>query len=303
MKKTYPCHKEEKMKIILALMTGLLAAAVLDGFGNSPSDDTMRRIKVGDIQMAYRILGSGDPLVLIMGYGSTMELWEPGLLRSLSASHRVIVFDNRGMGNSEAGQRPFSIEQFADDTAGLIEALGLPKASLLGWSMGALIAQEVALRHPEKVDKLILYAAHCRADLYPPAPEIIQKMTDTSGTPEEQGMRFISVLFPADWLQSHGPRLQEIFYRPMGNIPPEIMGRQSEAIGSWKGCCERLGEIKLPTLVIAGADDQLVPAQNARYLAEKIPHARLVLVENNGHGLMFQSPELFAGTVTEFLKK
>ncbi|MBN1939211.1 MAG: alpha/beta hydrolase [Candidatus Aminicenantes bacterium] len=284
-------------------MTGLLAAAVLNSSGGSSAEDSVRLIKVGDISIAYRVFGSGDPLVLIMGYGSTMELWEPGLIRSLSASHQVILFDNRGMGNSEAGQRPFSIEQFADDTAGLVEALGLGKVHLLGWSMGALIAEEVALRHPQKVDKLILYASQCRADLYPPAPEIIQKMTDTSGTPEEQGMRFISVLFPADWLQSHGPRLQEIFYRPMGNIPPEIVGRQSEAIDSWKGCCERLGEIKHPALVIAGADDVLVPAQNSRYLAEKLPKARLALFENNGHGLMFQSPDLFAGAVTEFLKK
>jgi len=231
-----------------------------------------------------------------------MNLWEPALLRSLAASFQVIVFDHRGMGISEMGSKPFSIPQFADDTAGLMDALGLPKAHVLGWSMGALIAEEVALRHPGKVDKLVLYAAHCNADLFPPDPEIIKKMTDPSGTPEEQGMRFISVLFPADWLQSHGDRMKEIFYRPMGNTPPEVIGKQSMAIGSWPGCCDRLGDIKNSTLLIAGVDDLLVPVQNSRYLAEKIPNARLALSDNSGHGLMFQFPDQFVKTVMDFLK-
>jgi pimeloyl-ACP methyl ester carboxylesterase len=292
------------MKIILtgALFVGILAASLLEGSGPRSSDDPDRMIQVGDIKMGYRVFGSGEPLVMIMGYGSTMNLWEPALLRSLAASFQVIVFDHRGMGISETGSQPFSIPQFADDTAGLMEALGLPKAHVLGWSMGALIAEEVALRHPGKVDKLVLYAAHCNADLFPPDPGVIKKMTDSSGTPEEQGMRFISVLFPADWLQSHGERIKEIFYRPMGNTPPEVIGKQSMAIGSWTGCCDRLGEIKNPTLLIAGLGDLLVPVQNSRYLAEKIPNARLALSDNSGHGLMFQFPDQFVKTVMDFLK-
>lgn len=127
-------------------------------------------------------------------------------------------------------------------------------------------------------------------------------MTDTSGTPEEKGMRFISMLFPPVWLQNHGERIKEIFYRPMGNIPVETMGKQSMAIGSWKGCCDRLGGIINPTLIIGGNEDLLVPPQNARYLAEKIPKARLALIENAGHGLMFQDPEWFGKQVIGFLR-
>jgi pimeloyl-ACP methyl ester carboxylesterase len=266
------------------------------------SDSADCSTRVGDIKMGYRTYGSGYPLMMIMGYGSTMNLWEPELIRMLSARLKVIVFDNRGMGNTETGQRAFSIEQFADDTVGLMDVLGIQQAHVLGWSMGALIAEEVVLRHPGKVNKLVLYAAHCNADLFPPAPEVIQKLTDTSGTPEEQGMRFISVLFTPDWLQSHGERLKEIFYRPMGNISPETMAKQSMAIGTWKGCCDRLGEINNPTLVIAGADDVLVPPQNARYLADKVPNAQLVLSKNSGHGLMFQSPDKFSEKVIGFLR-
>jgi len=285
-----------------AMVIGSLMTGIPEGFGNQGSDGADCSTRVGDIKVGYRTYGSGYPLVMIMGYGSTMNLWEPGLIRMLSARFKVIVFDNRGMGNTETGQRQFTIEQFADDTVGLMDALGIQQAHVLGWSMGAMIAEEIVLRHPGKVNKLVLYAAHCNADLFPPAPEVIQKLTDTSGTPEEQGMRFISVLFPPDWLQSHGERLKEIFYRPMGNLSPETMGKQSMAIDAWKGCCDRLGEINTSTLVISGAADVLVPPQNARYLAEKVPNAQLVLSENSGHGLMFQSPDKFSEKVIDFLR-
>jgi pimeloyl-ACP methyl ester carboxylesterase len=292
------------MKLLLtcALLFGSLAISLPPSFGNQKREDKDLSIQVGDIKMAYRIYGSGYPLVMVMGYGSTMKLWEPDLIRRLSSSFQVILFDHRGIGNTETGRRPFTLEQFADDTAGLLEALGIKQAHMLGWSMGGLITEEVALRHPSRVNKLVLYAAHCHPGLFPPSPEVIKKLTDTSGTPAEQGMRFISLLFPPAWLQSHGERVKEIFYRPMGNIPIETMGQQSMAIGAWKGCCDRLGAITNPTLVLAGNEDLLVPPQNASYLAEKIPKARLVLYENTGHGLMFQDPERFGRQVIEFLR-
>jgi pimeloyl-ACP methyl ester carboxylesterase len=296
-------EKDMTMKIIMTciLVIGSLVTCILEGFGSQISDGADRSIRVGDIKMGYRTYGDRYPLVMIMGYGSTMNLWEPGLIRTLSSRFKVIIFDNRGMGNTEAGQRAFSIEQFADDTVGLMDGLGIRQAHVLGWSMGALIAEEVALRHSGKVNKLVLYAAHCNASLFPPAPEVLQKLTDTSGTPEERGMRFISVVFPLGWLQSHGERIKEVFYRPMGNLPPETMVKQSMAIGAWKGCCDRLGEIDSPTLVIAGADDVMVPPQNARYLASKVPNAQLVLSENGGHGLMFQYPDKFSEKMISFL--
>jgi pimeloyl-ACP methyl ester carboxylesterase len=127
-------------------------------------------------------------------------------------------------------------------------------------------------------------------------------MTDSSGTPEEQGMRYISVLFPAAWLRSNGQRVREVFYRPMGHIDGESVGRQSMAIGEWKGTTARLGSIAVPTLVIAGADDQLAPPDNSHSMAGKIPGSRLVLVADGGHGLMFQFPGIFLDEVSGFLK-
>jgi pimeloyl-ACP methyl ester carboxylesterase len=290
-----------KMLMTFALITLGLSACVPGGFRGRSSDNTDHFIQVGDIRMGYRTYGNGYPLVMIMGYGSTMRLWEPTLIHSLSTYYKLIVFDNRGMGDTETGQRPFSIEQFADDTAELMDALDIRQAHVLGWSMGALIAEEVALRHPGKVNKLILYAAHCNADVFPPTPEVIRKLTDMTGSPKEQGIRFISTLFPPDWLRSSQDRIKEIFYRPLGSTPPETMKKQSMAIGQWKGCCDRLGDIKNPALVITGADDLLVPPQNAHYIAGKIPNARLLSYENGGHGLMFQYPEKFSEKVIDFL--
>jgi pimeloyl-ACP methyl ester carboxylesterase len=102
-------------------------------------------VRVEDINMSYRIYGDGYPLLLIMGYGGTMNLWEERFLRSLSKKYKVIVFDNRGMGETSSGHKDFTIEQFAEDTYELMDALMIERAHVLGWSMGASIAQELAL--------------------------------------------------------------------------------------------------------------------------------------------------------------
>jgi len=113
------------------------------------------RIPVGDINISYKVLGQGDPIVLIMGSGSTMDMWDPLFLENLSSKYRVIVFDNRGMGNATAPPGNFSIAEFANDTAGLMGALGIEKAHIMGWSMGSFVAQELAIRYPERVNHFI----------------------------------------------------------------------------------------------------------------------------------------------------
>jgi pimeloyl-ACP methyl ester carboxylesterase len=260
-------------------------------------------INVEDISMGYRVFGIGYPLILIMGYGSTMNLWESALISKLASQYKVIIFDNRGIGNSNTGTKPFSIEQFCEDTAGFMDALDIQQAHVLGWSMGSLIAQELILRHPSRVNKLILYSTYCSEGMFPPNPEIIQQLTDMTGTPEERGMRFISVLFPGIWLQNNGHRIGEIFFRPMGNLPEETLQQQSKAIDEWNGSEDLLGEIHNPVLLITGTEDCLVLPQNSHFMHEKIPNAQLDLIENGGHGLMFQYPDMFCEKVVGFLAK
>ena len=258
-------------------------------------------VQVEDIRMNCRVLGRGYPLLMIMGYGSTMQLWEVSLLERLARSFEVIVFDNRGIGGSESGTAPFSIAQFADDCAALLLSLGAGRAHVLGWSMGSLIAQELALRHPSMVSKLVLYAAHCDTRMFPPSPGILSILTDQSGTAEERGMRSISVLFPDRWLRENDARIREIFFRPMGTVPEASVGKQAAAIDGWEGTAGRLGEIASPTLLLTGAEDALVVPENARYMAERLLQAELAIIENGGHGLMFQFPGAFCDTVTGFL--
>jgi hypothetical protein len=121
----------------------------------------VKKVNVGDIDIAYKTFGKGDPILLISGASSDMNAWEPSTLRNLSSNHTVIVFDNRGVGNTTTGTKPFSFQQLANDTAGLLDALKIEKADVLGYSLGSFVAQQLTVTHPEKVNRLILVAASC----------------------------------------------------------------------------------------------------------------------------------------------
>ena len=118
----------------------------------------IKTVPVGDITIAWKEAGSGETLILITGSGSTMDMWDTRMVNQLAQHYRVIAFDNRGMGNSTSSDRDYTIRLFANDTAAFMDALGIKKAHVMGWSMGTFVAQELALGYPEKVDKLILYA-------------------------------------------------------------------------------------------------------------------------------------------------
>ena len=121
-----------------------------------------KKVHVGDIDIAYKTFGKGDPIIMINGYSFAMDSWDPVLLRKLAANHTLIIFDNRGIGNTTSGdEKVYSIGLFANDTAGLLEALKISKADVLGWSMGGAIAQELALNYPDRIGKLIVYASFC----------------------------------------------------------------------------------------------------------------------------------------------
>jgi pimeloyl-ACP methyl ester carboxylesterase len=258
-------------------------------------------VRVGDIDMSYRIYGEGYPLLLIMGYGATMNFWEERLLRNLSKKYKVIVFDNRGMGETSAGHKPFSIEQFAEDTYELLVALNIKQAHVLGWSMGASIAQELTLRHPEMVNKLILNASLCHPKIFPPELRVAITLESTLGTPSEQGFEWLRLLFSEEWLRSNKDRIKEIFHRHLGDVDSESIAKQAHAIRSWEGTCNRIPFLRHETLVIDGKDDHILPSENSEYLASKLPNSKLVLIPNAGHALLFQHPDKFMMIIDLFL--
>ena len=266
-----------------------------------------QKVTVGNIDIAYKKVGKGNgakPIILITGLGATMDMWNPLLLEQLSSSnHTVIIFDNRGAGESTVGgTKEFSISQFANDTVGLLEALKIDKADVLGWSMGSFIAQELALTNPDKVGSLILYASGCGGkEAKPPSPEVIKTLSNTSMPPQELRQKLISLLFPTVWFKAN-PDFLNYFPIPKESVSPEIMGKQSEAIAKWSGTCNTIPKITQPTLIIVGTEDIVTPAANSLILVERIPSSWLVQIRDAGHGLMYQYPDEFNRVLMTFLE-
>ncbi|HOW56218.1 MAG TPA: alpha/beta hydrolase [Syntrophorhabdaceae bacterium] len=259
-------------------------------------------VRAGDISMGYTVIGEGYPLVLITGYSATMDMWDPLLIKNLSSHYKVILFDNRGMGRTSASARPFSVELFVEDTVGLMDALKIKKAHILGWSMGTFIAMELALKHPDRVDKLVLYAGACGwkgGDVIKASPDVIGDLTDLSGTGEERSKRLVNILFPKKWLQDHPGFLDGL---PRPQTPPSMdsIRRQDQAMGTWPGVCDRLAGISQPALFITGTEDVVIPPANSLLMASRIPSSWLIRLPG-GHSNMYQYPATFARCILDFL--
>ncbi|HEX6029420.1 MAG TPA: alpha/beta hydrolase [Nitrososphaeraceae archaeon] len=267
-----------------------------------------KKVKVGDIDIAYKIFGKGKPLLLIPGFSMTMDMWDPNVLNRLSSNHTIIVIDNRGIGQTNAGNdtKKFSIAQFANDTAGFLAALKLNDGSngnnqpidILGLSLGGFIAQEFALTYPDKVDRLILLVSGCGGkESIPPqiSPEAFRSMVSGNATEE----LFLSTLFPKEWINENIDYIEKNFVFPMGRIPPQNLLLQSQAAGNWEAC-DRLSTITSPTMVVAGTEDITAPPANSVMMAERIPGAWLVQIRGGGHGLIFQHPNEFPEILETF---
>lgn len=264
-----------------------------------------QKVRVGDIDIAYKQLGNGSntPIVLIAGGGMTMDMWNPTLLKELSSNQTVIIFDNRGAGESTIGTEEYSITQLANDTAGLLDALKIGKADILGYSMGSFIAQELALMNPDRVDSLILYASSCSGkETIPPSPEVEQAFADIANSSSSiQEEKIVSLLFPPDWLKAN-PDYQNYMPIPKESVSPQVLQAQFEAIESWDSTCTNLSNITQPTLVIVGTEDIFTRAANSLMIVDKIPSAWLVQIRDAGHGLMNQYPNQFNRIVSTFLE-
>ena len=273
-------------------------AAFLD---NMPSHN----VTVGDIDIAYKQIGgpNAKPIILITGASATMDMWNPLLLEQLaSANYRVIIFENRGVGESTVGTKEFSISQFANDTLRLLDALGISKADVLGWSMGGFIAQQLAVTNPDKVDNLILYTTSCGGpNDRPTPPEVMQIVTNTSMSQEERMQKLAPLFFaPASWFKAHPDYLNYFRIPKEFPIPQQIHLQQLDAAATWTGTCNALSNITQPTLIIVGTDDDAAP--DSLTLAERIPGSWLIQIRDAGHGLMYQHPDEFNRVLMTFLE-
>ncbi|MFZ0557290.1 MAG: alpha/beta hydrolase [Nitrososphaeraceae archaeon] len=258
------------------------------------------------------------PILLFNGASDNMDAWDPSFLTGLSSNHTVIAFDQRGIGNTTAGTKPYTYLQLANDTAGLLEALKIPKADVMGYSLGGSIAQAFTISYPEKVNRLILVATSCGGkDGIPKPPEFKKLQSDIvnktqNNIPVTQELKALNVAsLGSGWVKLH-PESVDIpanitsIQQMKPGVNPETLKNQAN-LGiwentNWSGVCDKEAKLAKPTLVITETDDNdYNPHGNALILAGKIPGAWLVQIKDAGHAVMNQYPAEISKILNTFL--
>jgi pimeloyl-ACP methyl ester carboxylesterase len=252
--------------------------------------------------VGYRVVGTGPPLILITGYTATMDDWDPRFVGALAKHYRVVIFDNAGVGRTQALPAPLTIDAMADQTSALISALGLDRPDVLGWSMGGTIAQALAVLHPAQVRRLVLCAT------FPGTGRIDQPshaavLALTSGNVQE----VMADLFPANQAAARQAHLAATAaYPPHAPAPAAAIAAQGHAMNIWLGGTDPAGQktatIAAPTLIADGTIDQLDPVANDYALAQLIPGARLKLYPDASHAFLFQDQNAFVPLIESFLR-
>lgn len=247
--------------------------------------------------VAYRTIGAGPALVMVNGWSGTMEGWDPVLVDALAQHHRVVIFDNAGIGRTQSLPAPLTIDAMANQTGAFIDALGLGRPDVLGWSMGTTIAQALAVLHPSEVGALVLCAP------YPGNGAVVLPARSTLDATNDP-----TALFPADQVDAELAYHVAISAYPKAPpAPQDIDSAQSKALDQWWAGGDLAGrlvaQIAVPTLVADGTADRLDPVANAHLLARLIPGARLKLYPDAGHGFLFQDSTAFAALVNSFLSQ
>jgi pimeloyl-ACP methyl ester carboxylesterase len=280
-----------------------------------------KKVHVGDIDVAYKMFGRGDPILLIPGASDGLNRWNPTLMKTLSSNHTVIVSDPRGIGNTTFGSKPYTPSQLANDTTGLMDVLKIPKADVMGYSLGSYIAQQVTMMHPDKVNSLVLIASSCGGrDHTPKPPEFIKLQSDIVNKSlnhipvSHEDMQALNVASLGQaWIRMH-PESSQIpenitsLQQLKPGLPPEVandqnnVGKYWENNPNWSGTCDALAKLAKPTLVITGSDDNFYqPHVNSLKIAEKIPGAWLVQIKNASHAVVNQYPAEVGKIMNTFL--
>ena len=243
--------------------------------------------------------GSGPPVLLIMGLSFTLEMWFR-VVPHLTKSYRVVLFDNRGIGRSDVPRGPYTIPTLASDAEAVLDAAGIPAAHVLGASMGGMVAQELALRSPERVLSLMLGCTSYSG--------LFSKWPDFRKGPNQLAW-FRASRQEREWAMRH------MLYAAgtLEKLIEEDIGIRCQCSWTYKGVLSqfagillwssyrRLPRIKVPTLVVHGAEDHLLPPENGRIVASRIPHACFVLLPHAGHILITDQPELTMRHLLQFL--
>jgi pimeloyl-ACP methyl ester carboxylesterase len=248
-------------------------------------------------------VGTGEPLLLISGLGTTAHVWQR-TREVLAESHRTIALDNRGVGRSEVPPGAYSIALMASDALAVLDAAGVADAHVFGASMGGMIAQELCLQHPSRVRSLIVGCTTAGAPMGPhavqPAPETLSMLTRQGMTIEESIAAFNPLLYhpdtPSDRIEA-GNAIRRRWFPTGRGYFGQLLG-----VSAWDAY-DRLPGITVPTLVIHGEADKLIPAANAEIIAERIRGAKLVLLSGASHVFWTDQPDATHHAILEFLSE
>jgi pimeloyl-ACP methyl ester carboxylesterase len=251
--------------------------------------------------VGYRQVGTGSPILLIMGLGGSMDDWPPAFVATLATGHTVVMPDNAGVGQTASLAPPLGITEMANQTSALISTLRLGRVAVLGWSMGGMIAQALAVLHPAQVSKIVLAATQPgtgHAVAIPPAAA-------AAASPNPGAV--ISVLFPpSDIAAAQAYTASIVRYPGSYRAPSTTVAAQQGAVEQWMAGKDqagpRFGAVRLPLLVADGTLDELDPSANDRSLAGSLPGAKLILYPGAGHGFLFQDMVSFLPAVQRFLR-
>lgn len=255
------------------------------------------------VTLHYEISGAGDPLLLIMGTSGSIPLWGEVVPR-FAERYRVIAFDNRGLGGSERGEGEITVASMAEDASALLDSLDVPRAHVLGWSLGSAVAQELALAHPEQVASAVMFATWARCDGFQRSVLTALRLPYAIGD-MEAALVTAGLAFSPQLLDH--PDFQAML-EPMLPAFPRNAEQMQVTTEQWDAdlahdTLDRLGRITAPTLVLVGEQDLLTPPWQARVVADAIPGARFELVTGPGssHGMHIERPDDVVRVVTDFL--
>ena len=267
----------------------------------------MPQARVGALTLDYELRGEGPPLLMICGFRRNRSVWGEALLAPLAERFRLILFDNRGTGHSSKPEDGYSIEAFADDAAGLLRELEIPRAFVFGVSMGGMVTQRVATRHPDLVAAIAIGCSRMGgADSTPGEKEIgdlLRILPSDTLSREQLAVMQLPAYVVDDFAAVKGDFLRDFFQAVNEHPTPDFAVRgHIAAIDSFDGSAEA-GDINAPTLVITGAQDRLIPAENSKMLAERIPGAELVQFSDAAHFFWVEKSAETATELTGFFSR
>ena len=292
-----PLSKLTRLTVPLALLLAAPASAA------TAVDAPTRTVEAGGITIGYRVVGTGRPVVLVQGLGGTMDGWDPAFVDGLARQgRRVVLLDNRGAGRTDLRSGTLSVRRMSGDVAALIAKLRLGRPDVVGWSMGGMIVQSLAVRYPQRVRRVALLAsAPGDGEATPPSADA------TAALAADDPAGLLSRLFPPAADAARDGYIRRVARRrgfaPI--VPAATRTQQLLASAEWllgrDPAGRRIAKLRMPVLVGSGVQDELLPARNQRHLAKVIPNARLVSYADASHGFFVQHRVPFLRRLDAFL--